>query len=872
MTIQFLERGEVWSMQLREVSTDDFYPHQQEYYDALCKMKEEKENFHSIVCIPTGGGKTRLAITYAINKELNEGKRILWIAHSHYLLDQAYDAFREISNGELSWENMLMIYYLKDGELSVNNELFVDGKETIDVRNVRDFSFAWYERYDVIVASFQSILNYVKLHENLGEKNPLEKLLGSNVCIIVDEVHHLGAPTYYDLLANYVKDKTLIGLSATPVRRNTGDYRLGKIFLDDLGVAVNMADLIAKGCLAKPVFEEVYINRNEETLNRCSGESIYNNAIYQRYIENQEKYGKTVIFAISISHADTLYELFRKDDRLSKKVFLVHSKSQNRVQQFVGFKKSKDGILINVNVMNEGVDIPSIKTVFFTKQMESYIIVTQCIGRALRTCKEEEKKTAYVVNFAVSDIGNKLYLTSPKIAYELYKLDFDEESSGSSYARNVISSELQIFKDLQKMINSLTANVQVSANELLLAGHYNLECEEDSFLLPVTYSEYEKIANCMKHPYINAWLPNKYFFSQRNNVNEMIREAAKAKTYEFISYDDVLMNSFHKLQKSIDELHLKYFRMQYNYTFFELNKKIEELFEEVKNDESLWEYFKQLNVTTKKKFILILWNQFVDLKEDCTIVSYEHIYWGSNFSNEDWIDINEVNSLKQYLKVEKWLKSYSAGLTASYSHRVMGELRGNLMAGTLGYNSSIGDFFWSKVLGEYIKEVYKPIIEKIVPSLKCCINPEVRKLIEDGLNKVIDQIISRIGVHIDDDRADIGRILYSQLVEGYPPAGKCDQWLNACYDFSSINQDGKNQIQSIVDDIFTEEVITNRCYEYNSKILAKKVREYCTDDKGIAFRDCVIQGYYQSLDSESNRKERRRIFEKKLNKHLFMGS
>lgn len=295
------------------------------------------------------------------------------------------------------------------------------------------------------------------------------------------------------------------------------------------------------------------------------------------------------------------------------------------------------------------------------------------------------------------------------------------------------------------------------------------------------------------------------------------------------------------------------------------------MFEEVKNDESLWEYFKQLNVTTKKKFILILWNQFVDLKEDYTIVSYEHIYWGSNFSNEDWIDINEVNSLKQYLKVEKWLKSYSAGLTASPAPKSVNCLCDCLEHGVFGYKGTTHNYCWSNILNEKITKVYEEIIKEVVPKLDCCAYSNVKAQVEKGLHAVVRQIVLRIGVHID-DRADIGRILYSQLVKGYPYTGECKEWLNACYDFSSINQEGKNQIQSIVDDIFTEEVITNRCYEYNSKILAKKVREYCTDDKGIAFRDCVIQGYYQSLDSESNRKERRRIFEKKLNKYLFMGS
>jgi hypothetical protein len=48
------------------------------------------------------------------------------------------------------------------------------------------------------------------------------------------------------------------------------------------------------------------------------------------------------------------------------------------------FKKSKEGVLVNIRMLTEGVDIPDVKTVMLTRQTTSSILMTQMVGRALR--------------------------------------------------------------------------------------------------------------------------------------------------------------------------------------------------------------------------------------------------------------------------------------------------------------------------------------------------------------------------------------------------------------------------------------------------------------------------------------------------------
>ena len=46
-----------------------------------------------IVVIPTGGGKTFVAIRFLCSDLLSRGYKVLWLAHTHHLLEQAFYGF-----------------------------------------------------------------------------------------------------------------------------------------------------------------------------------------------------------------------------------------------------------------------------------------------------------------------------------------------------------------------------------------------------------------------------------------------------------------------------------------------------------------------------------------------------------------------------------------------------------------------------------------------------------------------------------------------------------------------------------------------------------------------------------------------------------
>lgn len=66
------------------------YEHQEEAIKQMDKI-DKKDNFSSLLVLPTGGGKTVTAVIWILRKAINQKKKVFWIAHRHLLLEQAAD-------------------------------------------------------------------------------------------------------------------------------------------------------------------------------------------------------------------------------------------------------------------------------------------------------------------------------------------------------------------------------------------------------------------------------------------------------------------------------------------------------------------------------------------------------------------------------------------------------------------------------------------------------------------------------------------------------------------------------------------------------------------------------------------------------------
>ncbi len=71
------------------------YEHQVEAEKALDEINRKGE-FRALLVLPTGGGKTLTAVHWLLRNAVDRGKKILWIAHRHLLLEQAADTFVQL--------------------------------------------------------------------------------------------------------------------------------------------------------------------------------------------------------------------------------------------------------------------------------------------------------------------------------------------------------------------------------------------------------------------------------------------------------------------------------------------------------------------------------------------------------------------------------------------------------------------------------------------------------------------------------------------------------------------------------------------------------------------------------------------------------
>ncbi|MDM0963020.1 DEAD/DEAH box helicase family protein [Clostridium perfringens] len=434
------------------------YVHQKEAMNKLSKAVLEIDDYKGLLVIPTGGGKTLTAVQWILKNVLNNGSKVLWIAHRHELLDQALKTF--IDN---SYENLM-------SKKKSYNYRVLSGKH--------DRSCNISSSDDLIIASKDSLragLDY--LVKNWVKKTKEE------IFIVIDEAHHSTAKGYKKIIKDVeenAKGKVkLLGLTATPFR--TADSEKGalkRVYKDDITYSIDLRTLINKDILAKPLTSEMKSNvevaidlnedelrniRNKDNLpdsiiNQIIKNKDRNRMIVEHYIKNKEKYGKTLVFAINQNHAIELKSVFEKhgvkaDFIISgietdfTKVSISNEEKERIIKDF------KDGdleVLVNVNMLTEGTDIPNVHTVFLARPTTSAILMTQMIGRALRGKAAGGTEEAYIVSF-VDDWKNKISWVSPN---ELIEDMYSEDESLVERSKRVVERiSIKAIEDFAKYID-----------------------------------------------------------------------------------------------------------------------------------------------------------------------------------------------------------------------------------------------------------------------------------------------------------------------------------------------------------------------------------------------------------------------------------
>lgn len=433
------------------------FPYQEEAIKNLEKLDKVYDTYRTLVVVPTGGGKTRIAVEYLNRNVLNrQGTKVLWICERLSLLTQAHHSF---------------VDHTYRDSLEHGGKPFKASEITAHVFSSQDTSFREEYKSEDVQMVFVTKQTLCKMFGFPGIKGKQQKADKSfqgwlentdELTVIIDEAHHAVGDDYrsiiHALLYMAQAKIHIIGLTATP--KNTNGSRIEEIFLHGIdpkskqptdktcyASRVSINQLIAEGYLAKPFLAK----KKDSSPEKLSDEELCNRIIdtYEKGVcalaletpSSQDEdtkvpkelnpnnsFGQTVIFVKSREVARLLWSKFLAheiDCGISISTDGNNDLTQYKnLQDYINKDLSSDQIvkiyeeryaknilpvIVSVDKFKEGVDVPKTQTVFIARDSSTEISVTQMVGRALRGVLQGGTSEAYLVEFEDEQLNKILW-------------------------------------------------------------------------------------------------------------------------------------------------------------------------------------------------------------------------------------------------------------------------------------------------------------------------------------------------------------------------------------------------------------------------------------------------------------------------------
>lgn len=359
-----------WDTPLLDFSALDLMrakDYQQEILEKLDVERNVHGHFRNLVVAATGTGKTIIAaFDFKRYREAHPDCHFLFIAHRQEIIHQAMQTFRIV----LDDPNFGSIW---DG----NNEP---------------------SNYQHVFASKDTLRNRV---------DTLQLRADYYDYMVVDEVHHIVAPTYVKLMTCF-KPQILLGLTATPERTNEQED-ITVFFDGHISAEIRLPAALNAGLLAPFYYYGIPDNVNLSEvkwsghgydiaeLSRIYTQNDYRTGLIlrkmQEYIGNNQLHKvRALCFCVDKNHAKFMNAKFTL---AGLKTDVLTSDDDDRHRNIV--KKRLQAGTINylfvVDLFNEGVDIPEIDTILFLRPTESATVFLQQFGRGLRLHKDKDHLT-----------------------------------------------------------------------------------------------------------------------------------------------------------------------------------------------------------------------------------------------------------------------------------------------------------------------------------------------------------------------------------------------------------------------------------------------------------------------------------------------
>lgn len=358
----------------------------------------------TIMVLPTGSGKTFTAVRFLCQGPLSKGYKVLWLAHTHHLLEQAFFSFIPKDKDKGGFE----VGWITEPKDDIKIRVVSGAPDNFKVNQIKKTD-------DIVIATLQSITNaYKNKHPQLED---FLKSADGKLFVVFDEAHHAPAPTYRKLLIGddhpeireslreRFPEMYLLGLTATPTYNNEEKRGwLKEIFPQEIIYQAEIKNLIFEKILAKPntiesktdieqeLDEKEYLRLvrdyekdiPQKMIKGLASNKNRNQYIVDSYVKNKDDYGKTIIFADRWEQCEYLNKLLLDQKIRSDVMYAGQGRQRYNDVALEKFRNNELDVIINIRMLTEGTDVPDVSTVFLTRQTTSEILLTQMVGRALR--------------------------------------------------------------------------------------------------------------------------------------------------------------------------------------------------------------------------------------------------------------------------------------------------------------------------------------------------------------------------------------------------------------------------------------------------------------------------------------------------------
>jgi superfamily II DNA or RNA helicase len=295
-----------------------------------------------------------------------------------------------------------------------------------------------------------------------------------NLLVVADEVHRLGEPTSEKLLKMIERSKKL-GLSATPDRFQDleGTERMRAVFGEDLEPKIDIARAIAMEVLVPYEYKFCTVSltdQEEENYARLTKQIIV--AKSNQISEDDRK----KVTELEVARARVLKKASHKVPIVSEIVrsqyqpdqhWLLYCEDIEQVLEFrnalsdlkpltyfqnsdgsheetlKNFSLGDGGIIIAVQMLDEGIDIPSLDHAFLVASSKNPRQYVQRRGRVLRRSKTKIKYLAHIWDVFVVDHEGK--------AVDRFEVNRGLTFAQDAFNKSIVSSVSQLSHDLHDL-------------------------------------------------------------------------------------------------------------------------------------------------------------------------------------------------------------------------------------------------------------------------------------------------------------------------------------------------------------------------------------------------------------------------------------